>query len=218
MGIKLPLIFNIVRGSTVDGEGIRSVVFMQGCPLRCQWCHNPESWEYGKTLTVVDTSIRGRYYSPSALVEFLMKDNIYYEISHGGVTFSGGEPLSHMPYLSDVAKLLHCEGVSIIFETSGYFDYSSFEDLLLPYTSTLLYDIKIMDEQNHIKYTGKSNAVIIENLKKLVQTKLTIIPRTPLIPYITDTPENLKAISNYLCSLNIEKKHVLLPYNPHHIV
>lgn len=216
MQIDSPLIFSVIRGSTVDGEGIRSVVFMQGCPLRCEWCHNPESWAYGKTLTISTLTNKVGYYAPPELVELLMRDRNYYEVSNGGVTFSGGEPLSHISYISEVAKLLYNEKISIIFETSGYFKYSAFEELLLPYTSGLLYDIKIMNEQNHINYTGKSNALILENLKKLVQTELDIIPRTPLIPGITDMPENLEDIFHFLVSVGLEKKHVLLPYNPHH--
>ncbi len=205
---NLPLVFNIIRGSTVDGEGIRSVVFMQGCPLRCSWCHNSESWEY--------ESSEAKYYEPSVLFEFLMRDSIYYKVSNGGVTFSGGEPISHISYISDVAKMLHAKNVSIIFETCGYFDYQYFQELLLPYTFGLLYDIKIMDEKNHIKYTGTSNKLILENLKNLINTELEIIPRTPLIPGITDTPQNLDAISSFLKSINLEKKHVLLPYNAYH--
>jgi len=216
--ISLPYIFDIVRGSTVDGEGIRSVVFIQGCPLRCQWCHNPESWDYvAPKVKISSNSSHAGYYEPSELVSLLMQDYFYYKLSSGGVTFSGGEPLSHCAYIGNIAKRLHKKGISVIIETSGYFDYTSFENLVLPYTSTLLYDIKIFDEQKHIQYTGKSNALILKNLKQLVYAGVNIIPRTPLIPNITDTQENLEDIAHLLRSLNLEKNHVLLPYNIHFI-
>lgn len=210
-----PYIFDIARSSTVDGEGIRSIVFTQGCPLRCSWCHNPESWDYVAPKKLPPNWTHADYYEPSKLVNLLMRDYPYYKVSNGGVTFSGGEPLSHCEYIGDIAKRLHDKGVSTIIETSGYFDYSSFEKFLLPYTKALLYDIKIFDEQKHIQYTGKSNALILKNLKQLVLAGVNIIPRTPLIPNITDTKENLENITNLLRLLKLEKKHILLPYNIH---
>lgn len=214
MQTSVPYIFAIARGSTVDGEGIRSLVFTQGCPLRCQWCHNPESWDYAAPQTSAP-SARAAYYEPSGLVTLLMRDHLYYTLSHGGVTFSGGEPLSHCAYVGNIAKRLHHKGVSVMIETCGYFDYTAFEKYVLPYASALLYDIKILDTHKHIQYTGKSNALILENLQNLVQTDIDIIPRTPLIPGITDTKKNLEDIAHLLCSMRLEKKHVLLPYHAH---
>lgn len=228
--IKSPLISEIYRGSSVDGPGIRTVVFFKGCPLRCMWCHNPELQEFEpETMFSVDDCQScvicepecnfsakkkvGVYYPPEMLAKKLIKYKSYYQISGGGVTFSGGEPLLFLDYIKEVAELLKTENIHITVETCGHFNYNKFNTKLADLIDMLLFDIKIIDSEKHKKYTGVGNEMIIENLKKLLNTKIAIETRTPLIPNITATKENLKAIQLFLIENNIQN-HKFLEYNP----
>ena len=199
-------VFDVVRGSFLDGEGIRTVIFLQGCPLRCLWCHNPESQSRTASKNI-------RNYSTDELHELILRDKSYYQVSHGGVTFSGGEPLLHIQALKDLVKKLWEDGISVAFDTSGYFDYQAFERDLLPYTRDFLYDLKIMDAAAHRDATGLTNEIILQNLRQLVSTPVHIRIRIPLIPGITAIPENLRAIAQFMKSLGL-KDYDLIPYNP----
>ncbi|MCK4760567.1 MAG: radical SAM protein [Candidatus Aminicenantes bacterium] len=243
--IKSPLVFDIARGSFDDGPGIRTVVFLKGCPLRCLWCQNPESQRPGvetffypeKCIDCGDCEgplngsgkcdslarqIIGRYYSPQRLARLILRDKVFYETSGGGVTFSGGEPLLHLDYLYEVARLLKVEQIHMAVETCGYFDYEKFAGTLLPYIDLFLFDIKILDPGKHKAYTGKSNEIILQNFEKLLTAGKEVQPRIPLIPGFTATEENLSQIAGFLASLKDEagadnkkiKEFVLLPYNP----
>ncbi|MDR3012820.1 MAG: radical SAM protein [Chitinispirillales bacterium] len=211
--MKKPLIFDIKRGCIDDGDGIRTVLFFKGCPLNCSWCHNPESKKSEvEYFHGSETSI-GKSYEFSELLSIIKEDAAYYEASGGGVTFSGGEPTLFMEYTGELAKILRENGISCTLETSGYFDFKDFQKLLLPYLDCILYDIKLIDSSEHIKYTGKDNKIILENLSLLSKEKIRTIPRTPLIPGITDTDENLDKISSFLHRLNLKEAHVKLMYN-----
>lgn len=225
-----PLIFDIARASREDGPGLRTVVFFKGCPLHCVWCQNPESQNpeqeeffdpsncincghcaegcYSKARVKI-----GRYYTPSDLIAILLKDRRFYATTGGGITFSGGEPLWHMDYLHEIIKPLKQEGISIIIETSGYFDPELFKSKILPYIDTVYFDLKIMDHERHRLWTGRSNELILENLISLVRMKADILPRIPLIPGYTATKDNLLRIAKFLLSLNL-RQCVFLPYNP----
>ena len=230
MNMKIPLIFDIKRGSLDDGDGIRTVVFFKGCPLDCSWCHNPESKSGGFDYLYDESLCQhcgnchdfcptgalrliGRRYRMDELMSIIKADLTYYRISGGGVTLSGGEPTLHMAYSGALAKKLHTKGVSCALETCGYFDFSAFSRLVLPYLDSVLYDIKLLDPQKHREYTGKDNRLILENLRLLRKEKVRVIPRTPLIPGITDTAENLSGIRELLRGLGWEDRHVTLPYN-----
>jgi pyruvate formate lyase activating enzyme len=199
-------VFDVVRGSFLDGDGIRTVIFLQGCPLKCLWCHNPES----------QSSIPSRkiqHYRTEELHELILRDKSYYQVSNGGVTFSGGEPLLHIQALKDLVKALWEDDISVAFDTSGFFDYEAFKKDLLPYTQDLLYDLKIMDTVAHKRTTGQTNDVILQNLRQLVGTSVHIRIRIPLIPGITAIPENLQAIAQFMKSLGLQD-YDLIPYNP----
>jgi len=225
-----PLVFDIARGSFVDGPGIRTVVFFKGCPLRCLWCQNPESRHLeaemmfyaercikcGNCDTGCNSLARqtaGQYYPPRKLAQLILRDNVFYRTSSGGVTFSGGEPLLFIDYIHEVSSILKQENIHIAVETCGYFNYETFEKKLLPFIDLFFYDIKLMDPVKHELYTGKSNHIILRNFKKLVEAGAKIIPRIPLIPGYTATEENLSQIAEFFIEQKIET-YVFLPYNP----
>lgn len=228
--MKLPLIFDIKRGSIDDGSGIRTVIFLKGCPLNCSWCHNPEAisceGEYlydksrcikcDKCFDLCPTKALkhvGKEYEISEIISIIAEDKAYYKVSGGGVTFSGGEPTFHMEYLSVLAREINKIGISCALETCGYFNYSEFKKLVLPYLDLVLFDVKLIDFDEHKKYTGVGNDVILDNLRLLNKENVKIIPRTPLIPEITDTDENINGITNFLSELGLEDRYVKLPYN-----
>ena len=129
------------------------------------------------------------------ILKTALKDKPFYDSSGGGVTFSGGEPTLNMEFLADAAKALKEQGVHVLIETSGQFNLDKFNALVYPYIDLIYFDIKLVDKDLHKKYCGPSNTTILKNFKKLQQQYLAggvkILPRTPLIPNITDTPENL---------------------------
>ncbi|MBP7902213.1 MAG: radical SAM protein [Spirochaetes bacterium] len=201
-------VFDIARGSFCDGPGIRTVVFLQGCPLRCPWCHNPESQ---KIKQLQAESIRA--YSPEELAEIILKDSSYYKTSGGGVTFSGGEPLIHIPYLADVCRILQKENVSAAFDTSGFFDYDLFSEKLADHTDIVLFDLKIMNETKSLKITGVSSKPVKSNLNRLIRDGIKIRIRIPLIPGFTITDENLNDLGIFLRNNEITDFD-LISYNP----
>lgn len=156
----------------------------------------------------------GKHYPVDALIEILLRDLPFYRPSGGGVTLSGGECTLYPRYLRSLLQDLKGKGVHVAVETSGYFDYQTFEENILPYVDLVYYDIKIADPETHRKYTGRTNQKIIRNLKRLIRRqRVEIHPTVPLIPGITATEENLKAIIRILCEIGAGDV-TLLPYNP----
>lgn len=156
----------------------------------------------------------GKHYPLDALIEILLRDLPFYRHSGGGVTLSGGECTLYPRYLSSLLQGLKAKGVHVALETSGYFDYQAFEENILPYVDLIYYDLKIADPEAHRKYTGKPNQRIIGNFKRLMRGQgVEIHPRVPLIPGVTATGENLKAILRILREIGADDV-TLLPYNP----
>ena len=258
---ETPYIFNIQKFSTHDGDGVRTTIFFKGCPLRCMWCHNPESQHYYKELifhhhkctacgrcvakckqganSIVDGKIvfdrskctacgvctdwcitearelAGKEYTVDALVKEAMKDKIFYEQSGGGVTLSGGEVMTsqHMDYVEEVCRKLHENGVSVFIDTSGYTDYENLKRIL-PYVDVFLYDIKVMDPEDHKKYIGVDNSLILENLKKLSDEGAGLYIRLPIIQQVNATDEHIESVIHFLKENNIHARQVnLLPYH-----
>ena len=218
------LLFDIKRFSLHDGPGIRTTVFLKGCPLNCLWCQNPESIkEFSEIIEVnslnpvmngkcTEDITFGKEYSEDELLMELLKDKIFYEESQGGITFSGGEPLIQHVFLSNILRQSKINGLHTAVDTSGYISFNAFESVM-DYTDIFLYDIKLMDNTDHQKYTGVSNQLILENFKKLLQSKKKINVRIPLIPGITDTEKNLISIRKYLFNFNGINQIDLLPFN-----
>ena len=151
------------------------------------------------------------------LVEKLLRDKPFYDVSGGGVTLSGGEPTLHTEWVGRLARTLKENGVRVLVETCGYFDFDKVQEYLLPYVKDIFVDIKIYDRELHRRYCGVDNDLILSNIRKLQATKETfgysLLPRVPLVPNITDTKENLSAIADFMADCGITKTD-LLPYNP----
>jgi len=218
------LIFDIKHFALHDGPGIRTTVFFKGCPLNCWWCQNPESrGSEIEELTINDSSRNrnasisvpetvGRMVSVSGIMEEVEKDRIFYDQSGGGITISGGEPLLQPDFLIELLTACRKEEITTAIDTSGFAEIEILERLfgLVDY---YLYDLKLMDEDLHRKNTGVSNQSIIHNLAWLAAEGEKVIVRVPLIPDITDTKENLKAIAHFVKSLESDITVDLLPFN-----
>ena len=208
------LIFDIQHASLNDGPGLRTTVFMKGCPLKCLWCHNPES-KNACIETLNDhqgnEKIIGKWWDVDELMPLLLKDKPFYG-RDGGVTISGGEPLLQADFTAMVLKKLKQNKVHTCVDTSGYANESSLMKVL-PYTSLFLFDIKLDDEEKHIKYTGKSNRLVMENLEIIGKYGVPVIIRVPLVKDVNTHDgffELLKNIRNRYPNIqSIE----LLPYH-----
>jgi len=162
-------------------------------------------------------SIVGREMAVDEIVEKIIKDKPFYDTSGGGVTLYGGEPTINMEFTSKLIQEFKKNDIHVLVETCGQFNYDNFMKLIYPHTDMIYYDIKIIDEAEHKKHCGVNNKKILENFSKLHEKYLAggveILPRTPLIPDITDTVKNMEDIARFYTS-NKVKKTDLLSYNP----
>lgn len=207
-------IFDIKRFAVHDGPGIRTTVFLKGCPLRCSWCHNPESQPPGcsRFMGVGGPWEVGRQETADAIVGHIERDTLFFDESGGGVTFSGGEPLAQPDFL--MALLARCGEVAIhrTVDTSGYAP----QEVLLrvaEQTDLFLYDIKLLDDDRHREHTGVGVGQIIDNLHALCRTPVAIRLRFPVVPGITDDPRNVRAVGALLRSLPRRVPIDVLPYH-----
>lgn len=176
---------------------------------RCDKCGDCVNVCPGRGLVQI-----GHFYLIEELVPILLRDRVFYEVSGGGVTLSGGEPALYMDYVSLLLKALKKEGIHTAIETNGFFHWSEFNEKVFPWVDLIMLDVKLANSTQHLKYTGRGNEIILENLAKLVSERPgNVIPRTALIPHITATNENLRAISQIYQGIGIERC-ALLPYNP----
>lgn len=213
----LPYIFNIQKFSVHDGPGIRTTVFFKGCPLRCQWCHNPESQSMKQEIMIGNDQkekLVGTSYSVRELVKLLKKDQIFYDQSGGGVTLSGGEVMvQNMEYVLELVKALDREGISVVIDTCGFASIEHFAKLL-PYTELFLYDLKVLNDEKHQKYTGVSNELILQNLKYLSDQGAKIELRMIMIKEVNMSSEDILPVINWLKQEQIKvSKITLLPYH-----
>ncbi len=243
---KESYVFNIQHYSLHDGPGIRTIIFLKGCPMHCRWCCNPESQStkpeifytenkciglkecgFCKNIcsvnaigfnekAVIDRNkcisclkcadvcpsraikAEGTAYSINELLNIVERDNVFY--SHGGgLTVSGGEPLSNGNYLIELLKAAKKRKINTAMETCGYGDYNVLYKAA-EYIDTVLFDIKSLDETKHMEYTGCSNKIILSNLKRLSKDypKLRKKVRTPVIPGFNDSTDDIKAILDFI--------------------
>jgi pyruvate formate lyase activating enzyme len=254
-------VFNIQRFSIQDGPGIRTTVFMKGCPLRCAWCSNPESQnpfpevghrdslctgcgrcqeiceEMAINVTSRDTgfSIRinrerctncgkcidvcmpaalqfcGQRKSVDEVFDEVKKDSLFYSNSGGGVTAGGGEPLNQADFVAELFRRCRRVGIHTTLDTSGHSSASALEKVLAE-TDLVLFDLKLISNQQHRRFTKKDNWLIYQNVRLVKAKGVPMIIRIPLIPGINDS-ENLTETADFICELD-SKLHVdLLPYH-----
>jgi len=253
------IIFDIKRYAIHDGPGIRTTIFLKGCPLRCQWCQNPEGQETypeiilrssrcatecnecvsvcprdaiskdGNSIEIDKAKcdlcakceevcvyealeIVGREMTVQEVMEEIEKDRVFFDESGGGITFSGGEPLMHVDFLEALLKEIGKKNIHVTLDTSGYV---AFEDLgrICDKVDLFLYDLKIMDDEKHEKYTGVSNKIILENLRKLTELGKSVAVRIPLISGINDDNQSIHMFVDFLQSLKNIKQINLLSYH-----
>lgn len=238
------IIYNIQRMSVHDGPGIRTTVFFKGCPLRCQWCSNPESISFSRQLLVFENlctgcgacdmvcphravtregerrnrdiercqgcgvcagvcptdarAISGKEYSVDEVMRVVHQDSAFYRNSDGGVTFGGGECTAQGEFLLALLESSRESGLHTCVDTSGYCAPGLFEKIL-PLADLFLYDLKHMDPESHKRLTGADNAVILANLRTLLETDPQQVHiRMPLIPEVNDTDKNIAAMAEFL--------------------
>ena len=252
------LISNIQGYSIHDGPGIRTVVFLKGCPLRCRWCANPENLldrvrvgflanlcqhcarcakvcPQGAILPDADRRIDrekcdecakcveacfygaliryGKGMTAEEVFDQVRRDKIFYDSSGGGVTVSGGEPLTHADFVAELFALCRGEGIHTCVETCGCVPQAAFEKVL-SLTDTFYFDLKLMDSEMHREYTGQGNDQILSNARYLADSGANILFRQPLSPGVNSPEENVKATAAFIRSLGREDLALqLIPYH-----
>lgn len=196
-------IHSIETFGTVDGPGIRFVIFMQGCILKCKYCHNRDTWEMtsDKTATVPE------------LIKEIEKYRTYIENSGGGITVSGGEPLVQAEFVTELFKELKKIGIHTALDTSGSFRINDQIKELLKYTDLVILDIKHINNEKAIKLTGLSNKNNLEFAKYLSNEKIPVWIRQVLIPGFTDDVTDLQNLKKFIDSLSNVEKVEILPYH-----
>ena len=255
---KKGIIFDIKRYAIHDGPGIRTTVFFKGCPLRCLWCCNPESYKSVPEIVYTDRlcihcgscqmvcpnnaikisknkleiirekckgcgicaiecpanalELSGKPYSVKELLAEVEKDGTFYQKSEGGVTVSGGECTMQSEFLLSFLKKCKENYLHVTLDTCGFAEWEIFKKII-KYVDLVLFDIKIIDEEKHIKYTGKSNKLILEKLNQLSRIGIPIIIRIPLIPGFNDSEKEIRAIADMVSKLKNITEINILPYH-----
>ena len=210
------VVFNIQRFSIHDGPGIRITVFLKGCPLRCWWCHNPESLRsLSKDYSCVRRNgpFSEREMTTGQVMTEIEKEIIFFDQSSGGVTFSGGDPLVQSEFLLELLGACQRHEIHSAVDTTGYAPREVVQ-AVAEKTDLFLYDLKLMDAAAHEKFTGVSNEVILDNLRWLASSSLKrIIIRFPVVPGYTDGADNISAMADFLTPLGAVREIHLLPYH-----
>ena len=204
-------IINITRFCTDDGPGIRTTVFLKGCPLRCLWCHNPES-QNPDAECYKNGEMIGQTIPVAEVIQELVKDKVFYETSGGGVTVSGGEPLFQAGFTAEILKLCKENGIHTAIETSGFASSDTFISVL-QYCDLVLFDIKETDEEKHLEYTGVPFSVILRNLQLVNENKIPFIIRLPIIPGLNDREEHFRKVKELTKELTFCRDIEIMPYH-----
>lgn len=252
------LITDIKKFAIHDGPGIRTTVFLKGCPLCCQWCHNPETQgdtpvlayyvancigcgrcieacperalSRGEDAIIIDRKacaecgvcaavcpaeamvMHGREVTVAEVIAEVEKDRPFYENSGGGMTLSGGEPLYQPHFAAALLQAAREAGLHTCLDTCGYAPWSAFE-AVLPHSALVLYDLKTMNDELHRACTGRSNAIILQNIETLAEEDVAVEVRTPVVPGVNATVEDMVAIADFLKGLVRVFDLELLPYH-----
>jgi pyruvate formate lyase activating enzyme len=258
-------ITHIQKYALEDGPGIRTTVFLKGCPLECAWCHNPENIRREPEMVILESrcircgeclavclrngdaaatmgtpgpdaraiavpadcdccgacvvacptgarTLLGREYTRQELLGEILRDRAFYEESGGGLTLSGGEPLAQFSFVRDLLAAAKAEGVHTALDTCGFAPERQVAELL-PFVDLFLYDLKLLDEERHRRFTGVSNAIILDNLRRLDAQGAVLWLRVPVIPGVNDEPGELEAIAELAATLPAIRQINLLPYH-----
>lgn len=208
-------IFDIQRYSIHDGPGIRSIVFLKGCYLRCRWCCNPESQAYDIETVTVDgkPKVYGQDVTVGAVMDEVMKDASYYRRSGGGLTLSGGECLAQPQFAEALLAAGHDLGITTAIESTAFAPFDVIEPIL-PHLDWFLMDIKHISSEKHKEFTGQPNERILQNAKRLAALLgPRLVIRVPVVPTFNATEEEILAIARFADALpGVERIH-LLPYH-----
>ena len=247
------MISDILPFSVNDGPGIRTCIFLKGCPLRCAWCHNPENQEQrpqamvmfsrctgcgacavcpagargpggaydaarctgcGRCAAVCPAGacrISGYETEAAEAAAQAARDRAFFR-KRGGVTLTGGEPMAQPDFAAEIAGRLQAEGIHVAMETSGFASWEQYEEMLSS-VNLFLYDWKVTDPEEHRRWTGVDNRLILENLTRLQETGAEIILRCPIIPGVNDTREHFEGIGGLTKRLPRLRQVDLLPYH-----
>ena len=225
--LKTPLMLDAKRMAIWDGPGIRTTFFVKGCPLKCIWCHNPESikseaqWarfrhlcKHHNKCTMDEATcptralkLYGKQMTIPEIVAKALEDKPFYDESGGGVTLSGGEPLFFWEWAAELFKAFKAAGLHTCLDTSLYAPPAAI-DAMLPVTDLWLPDYKAEDDTLHMKYTGVSNKIVRKNLERLVAAKAKMEVRCLVVPGCTDGADII-ARHRYLASLGIPEKSII---------
>lgn len=189
---------------TVDGPGLRYIIFLQGCPLKCKYCHNRDTWEFKNA---------GTEYSIEELIYKIQRFETYIKASHGGVTVSGGEPLLQTKNVTVLFKELQSLGIHTALDTSGALPMTDEIKELLCYTDLVLLDIKHINDEKSIELTGVSNKNELDFAKYLSDNNIPMWIRQVLLPGYTDNENDLKDLKKFIDSLKTVEKVEILPYH-----
>lgn len=244
--------------SVHDGDGIRTTIFLSGCPLRCQWCSNPETWgvkpvvashasrctDCGRCLQVCPVegalglgvphhvnpaqctlcgrcaevcpsaakTMMGREMSVSEVVGKVMRNNIFFQASGGGVTFSGGEATFQTEFFNKLVREFYDLGIHLALETSGFFEWDEVAESLA-LMDHIFYDLKLMDSARHLELTGQDNSLILENFRRLASLGVEVVVRIPVISGVNEDEANIEATALFVSEVFPRAAIELLPYH-----
>lgn len=207
-------IFDIQKYSIHDGPGIRTIVFLKGCPLRCKWCCNPE----GQKFEIHDMNFAGKKkivgedVTVREILDEVKKDMPYYMRSGGGLTLSGGECLGQPEFAVSLLAAAKSVGISTAIETTGFSKWEIIREYL-KVTDHVLMDIKNIDNEKHKHFCGQSNELILENARRIAENHKDLTIRVPVIPTFNDTEAEISAIAEFAKTLPGVTKLHLLPYH-----
>ncbi|MBE7013199.1 MAG: glycyl-radical enzyme activating protein [Ruminococcaceae bacterium] len=207
-------IFDIQKFSVHDGPGIRTIIFLKGCALRCRWCCNPESQSRDIQTMVLNGKEKtvGRDVTVGEILNIVKQDLPYYRRSGGGMTLSGGEMLCQSEFAYALLRCAKESAINTAVETTGFAPYEKIEKML-PYIDTVLMDIKHTDSAKHKEFTSQPNELILENAVKIAENANKLIIRVPVIPTFNDTEAEIASIAKFAASLKGVDEINLLPYH-----
>lgn len=208
------MLSEIQRYSVHDGPGIRSLIFLMGCPLRCRWCCNPENINPEAEVMTVrgEDKTVGKEVAVADIMDEVLKDRVYYRRSSGGITLSGGEALYQPEFARAILTACKEDGIHTAIETSAYANYDVISSVL-PFLDYVMVDIKHVDDEKHQLFTGVSNGRILENAFRLGDDAKVLVIRVPVIPTFNDTEDEIARITQTAARIpNVRKLH-LLPYH-----